>query len=139
MTEDLKKWHAPCGIYCKRCPGVESYGCNGCREQKGQILKFPICKTYECVISKEYDFCFECNHFPCEMVQPFVNFEIFLPHNSKVYNLIMINKLGLEEWNTICEDKTKLYYQGRKVKNGGDPLTLEEKDPNMYKKKTTEK
>jgi len=35
MTEDLKKWHAPCGIHCKGCPGVESFGCKGCRELKG--------------------------------------------------------------------------------------------------------
>lgn len=138
MTEDLKKWHGPCGIYCKRCPGVESFGCKGCREQKGQILKFPECKTYKCVISKGYDFCYECVDFPCEMLQPIVNFEIFTPHNSKVYNSIMIKKLGLEEWNKICNEKTTLYYQGRKIHYGGDPLTLEKKDPNMYKKKKKE-
>ena len=135
MTEDLKKWHAPCGIFCKRCPGVESFGCRGCREHNGQILKFPVCKTYECIIKKGYEFCNECIEFPCEMLQPIVNFEIFRPHNSKVYNLVMIQKLGLEEWNKICDDKTTLYYQGRKIQYGGDLLTLEEKDPKMYKKK----
>ena len=134
MTEKREKWHAPCGIYCKRCPGVESFGCKGCREQKGQILKFPTCKTYKCVASKGYDFCYECAEFPCEKLQPIVNFEIFTPHNSKVYNSVMIQKLGLEEWDKICEEKSTLYYSARKVQYGGDPLTLEEKDPNMYKK-----
>jgi len=138
LTEDLKKWHAPCGIYCKRCPGVESFGCSGCRQQEGQILKFPVCKTYECVKSKDYEFCYECADFPCEMLQPIVNFEIFTPHNSKVYNSIMIEKLGLKEWNKICKEKSLLYYQGRKIRYGGDPLTLEKKDPNMYKKKKKE-
>jgi hypothetical protein len=47
----------------------------------------------------------------------------------------MIKKLGIVEWNKICEEKTDLYYQGRKVKYGGDPLTLEKKNPDMYKKK----
>jgi len=47
----------------------------------------------------------------------------------------MIKKLGIAKWNEICEEKTKLYYEGRKVKYGGDPLTLEPKDPNIYKKK----
>ncbi len=135
MAEDLNKMHAPCGIYCARCPGVKASGCKGCREQKGQILKFPVCKTYECVTSKGHDFCYECADFPCEMLQPIVNFEIFTPHNSKVYNSIMIQKLGLEEWNKICDEKTTLYYKGRKIQYGGDKLTLEEKDPNMYKKK----
>jgi len=135
MTEDIKKWHAPCGIFCKRCPGVESFGCKACREQEGQILKFPVCKTYECVTSKGYEFCNECADFPCEMLQPIVNFEIFKPHNSKVYNNVMIQKYGLEEWNKICDKKSILYYQGRKIQYGGDPLTLEKKDPNMYKRK----
>ncbi|MFW9820433.1 MAG: DUF3795 domain-containing protein [Candidatus Thorarchaeota archaeon] len=134
MTVNRKKWHAPCGIFCKKCPGVQSFGCKGCRDQEGQILKFPICKTYECVRSKGYDFCYECTEFPCDKLQPIVNFEIFTPHNSKVYNLVMIQKLGLEEWDEICDEKSNLYYQGRKIRYGGDSLTLEEKDPNMYTK-----
>ena len=137
MSEDLKEWHAPCGIYCKRCPGVKFYNCKGCREQKGLVHNLPLCKTYDCVTSKGYDFCYECEDFPCEMLQPIVNFEIFAPHNSKVYNSIMIQKLGLEEWDKMCEEKTTLYYQGKKVQYGGDPLTLEKKDPKIYKKKNT--
>jgi len=135
MSENLKKWHAPCGIYCKRCPGIKAYKCEGCRVHKGQILKFPACKTYECVSNKGYEFCFECDEFPCDKLQPLVNFEIFLPHNSKIYNLLMIQKLGLEEWDKICDEESDLYYQGKKVQYGGDPLTLEKKDKNLYKKK----
>ena len=127
--------HAPCGIYCKRCPGVKAYNCKGCRIQKGQVKNFPTCKTYQCVQEKGFNFCYECEDFPCENLQPILNFEIFVPHNSKIYNLLMIQKLGLAKWNEICEEKSDLYYQGRKVKYGGDPLTLEKKDPNLYKKK----
>ena len=129
------KDYAPCGIYCRRCPGVKAFGCKGCRENKGQILKFPVCKTYECVTSKGHTFCHECDDFPCEKLQPIVNFEIFTPHNSKVYNSVMIKKYGIAKWNEMCESQSDLYYEGRKVQYGGDPLTLEEKDPNIYKKK----
>ncbi|MFX1379279.1 MAG: DUF3795 domain-containing protein [Promethearchaeota archaeon] len=138
MTENNNEWHAPCGIFCKRCPGVESFGCKGCRAQEGQIHKFPVCKTYKCVTRKGFEFCYECNEFPCEMLQPIVKFEIFEPHNSKVYNLVMIQKYGLEEWNKICDEKSNLYYQGRKIRYGGDPLTLGQKDPSIYKKKKKE-
>ena len=96
MNDDLKNKHAPCGIYCPRCPGVQFYKCQGCRAHQGKIHKFPPCKTYECVTSKGLEFCYECEDFPCEKLQPIVNFEIFAPHNSKVYNLLMIKKLGLE-------------------------------------------
>jgi hypothetical protein len=47
----------------------------------------------------------------------------------------MIKKLGLVKWNEICEQKSDLYYKGRKIRYGGDELTLEEKDPNLYKSK----
>ncbi len=127
--------HAPCGIYCKRCPGVKAYNCKGCREQKGQIKNFPVCPTYECVTSKGFKFCYECDEFPCEKLQPIVNFEIFAPHNSKVYNLLMIKKHGIVKWNEICDKETELYYNARKEKYGGDSLILEKKDPNLYKKK----
>ncbi|MBD3214717.1 MAG: DUF3795 domain-containing protein [Candidatus Lokiarchaeota archaeon] len=130
------KDHAPCGIYCKTCPGVKAYGCRGCREEKGQIKDFPVCKTYECVTEKGINFCYECKEFPCERLQPIVNFEIFLPHNSKVYNSVMMKKLGIVKWNDMVEEKMKLYYQAKKVKYGGDPLTLEKKDESMYKKKS---
>jgi hypothetical protein len=43
--------------------------------------------------------------------------------------------MGLDNWGEICEEETKRYYQAKKVKYGGDPLTLEKKDPDMYKKK----
>lgn len=135
QKKDIVQKHAPCGIYCPMCPGKKAYDCEGCRTEEGQVKDFPVCKTYECVMNKGYTFCYECEDFPCEKLQPIVNFEIFMPHNSKVYNLVKIKKLGLEEWDEICEEETKLYYQGKKVKYGGDPLTLEEKDPNMYKKK----
>jgi len=127
--------HAPCGVHCKSCPGKEVYNCKGCRLLQGKIKDFPTCKTYQCVTEKGYTFCYECDDFPCEKLQPTVNFEIFLPHNSKLYNLLMVKKLGIYKWNEICEEKIKLYYQGRKVRYGGDPLTLEEKDPKIYKKK----
>lgn len=138
MSVYLKE-HAPCGIYCKRCPGVRVYNCKGCREQKGKIKDFPICETYKCVTERGINFCYECDDFPCEKLQPIVNFEIFMPHNSKVYNLLMIKKLGLVKWNEICEQKSDLYYKGRKVRYGGDELTLEGKDPNFYKSKKEKK
>jgi len=135
MSEEQLKWHAPCGIYCQRCPGIKVYKCEGCRAQKGQVHKFPVCKTYECITDRGHTFCYECDDFPCEKLQPIVNFEIFAPHNSKVYNLLMIQKHGLDAWSKICEEKSDLYYEGRKEQYGGDPLTLKKKDKSLYKKK----
>ena len=134
MNEELKKWHAPCGIWCKTCPGLKVYNCKGCREEKGKVYKFPTCKTYACVTNKGHEFCHECEDFPCEMLMPIVNFEIFSPNNSKVYNLIMIKKLGLEAWDKIVDEQMKLYYKGKKEKYGGDKLVFD-KSKDMYKKK----
>ena len=48
----------------------------------------------------------------------------------------MIQKHGIVKWTEICEEKSNLYYKGKKVRYGGDPLTLEKKDPDLYNSKT---
>lgn len=129
MNNELLKWHAPCGVYCKRCWGVKKLNCTGCRDKQGKPTKdAPVCKTYKCVTNKGLTFCNECEDYPCERIQPIVNFEWFTPHNSKMYNLEMIKKLGIEGWNAICEEKHDLYYLGKKIDyHGGEGLTLEKR------------
>jgi hypothetical protein len=39
--------------------------CEGCRNGE---CKYPGCPVCPCIIEKGYDFCFECDAFPCEKV-----------------------------------------------------------------------
>ena len=116
--EKAKKLTSPCGLPCFHCvaylatanPEIrrktaktlgipeEKASCDGCRPQEGRIklLKPDLqCKIYQCVAEKEIEFCNECDDFPCERFQPYADKASF-PHNTKMYQLCMMKKLGFE-------------------------------------------
>ncbi len=123
---------APCGLDCFNCQfylaktdqealmkveelskqfniPVATMLCNGCRNHDGRIpLQKHIfgeahrCVAYECSKSRNLDFCGDCEEFPCDTLHPYADKAAILPHNTKVFNLCLIKKLGLEKW---AEDK----------------------------------
>ncbi|MFW5753747.1 MAG: DUF3795 domain-containing protein, partial [Marinilabiliaceae bacterium] len=82
----------------------EKIECTGCRNIKGdcQILRnygfSGLCKIYQCVENKNVEFCSDCSEFPCDLLQPLAHGADKFPHNLKVFNLCMIQKMGLENW-----------------------------------------
>lgn len=125
---DYLKMTAPCGLDCFNCQffrahkdpaalvevqnlseqlniPVEVMLCNGCRAHDGKIpLQKHIfgeahyCAAYECIKEKGFDFCGDCEDFPCDHLHPFADKADVLPHNTKVYNLCLIKKMGLGQW-----------------------------------------
>jgi len=118
--ETAKKMTSPCGVPCFHCsahlavanPEIrkkvsealnipeEKATCKGCRSQEGRIeLLKPQqqCEIYKCIIDKNLDFCNECENFPCERFQPYAD-QSHYPHNTKMYQLCMMKKLGIEKW-----------------------------------------
>jgi hypothetical protein len=119
-TETAKKLTSPCGLPCFHCPAYlaktneeirkkvsetlnipeEKVTCEGCRPQEGRIklLKPDVqCKIFECVTEKNHEFCNECQDFPCGRFQPYSD-QAHYPHNTKMYQLCMMKKLGFEKW-----------------------------------------
>lgn len=139
---EREKLVAPCGLDCGRCEfylskhdkdileylvskGIPKtiLPCNGCRNIDG---KCPIvktdCATYNCTKSKGVDFCFDCNEFPCSMLNPTADRANILPHNLKVFNLCTIKRDGLENF-IDHSGKIKLsYYKGKMVIGKGPIL-----------------
>jgi len=127
--DTAKKMTSPCGLPCFHCPAHlaktnpeirkrmseafnipedEAY-CEGCRALEGRIkLLNPDvqCKIYECVTERKIDFCNECDNFPCERFQPYAD-KADYPHNSKMYQLCMMKKLGFEKW--AVEEAAKIW------------------------------
>lgn len=98
---------------------VEIMLCKGCRSHSGKIpLQQHIfgeahrCAAYECSQkSKNLDFCGDCDEFPCDHLHPYADKANVLPHNTKVFNLCLINKMGLEQWaKTKAADVRKDYF-----------------------------
>lgn len=121
---DYRNLTAPCGRDCFNCYfyqartnenlrtimaeklGVENEKvvCEGCRNIKGNCQALRnygfdgMCKIYACVTKKNVEFCSDCSDFPCDLLHPLAHKAEKFPHNLKVFNLCMINKMGLEHW-----------------------------------------
>jgi hypothetical protein len=134
---DYLKLTAPCGLDCFNCPmflaqnnpglrqkvaqnlGIpeEKAVCLGCRPQNGTIPFLGMtepCNVYRCISQKDIDFCCDCSDFPCDHLHPYADLAAQRPHNTKVFNLCLIKKMGLKDW---AEQKAKsvrdTYYKGK--------------------------
>ncbi|MCP3932521.1 MAG: DUF3795 domain-containing protein [Bacteroidetes bacterium] len=116
---DLKHLTAPCGLPCFACNMFlalnneelrdalaelfqlppEQIGCLGCRDNQGKCAHLPMkCRVYPCVESKNLHNCSECDQFPCDLLHPYRENAIAY-HNTKIFNLCLIKKMGIEEWS----------------------------------------
>jgi hypothetical protein len=118
---DYTRMTAPCGLDCFNCPlylaieneglratlakrmniPIEKVSCRGCRDEKGLIPYLNMtepCNVYRCTQEKGIDFCCDCEDFPCDYLHPYADKANQVPHNTKVFNLCLIRKMGLEEW-----------------------------------------
>ena len=118
---DYTQLTAPCGRDCFNCPlyiakdnerlqrfvtkkmGIqfEQAVCQGCRNEKGVIpflKERGTCNIFRCAADKDVTFCFKCSDFPCDLLHPVADRAAEFPHNLKVFNLLLIQKMGLETW-----------------------------------------
>ena len=143
--DDLKLSTAVCGIDCFNCElyytnidnffgtmseerknafvsrgfTKEKLLCKGCRIS-GCTMIPDRCDTLECVKTKNIDFCFDCDDFPCSKLQPLAEGAERYPHNLKIYNLITIKNKGLEKWASEAAEIRERYFKG-KFKIGAGP------------------
>jgi len=143
MTDKERTMIAPCGLYCGDCPlylatidpemkrkiatarGVSEDKlvlCAGCRPLKGKIpvVGENVCSTYACIVSKGLEFCYECAEFPCLRLAPCADRAAELPHNTKIYNLLLLKKEGTETFVKNYRTRLNNYRRGRKPKPGGE-------------------
>lgn len=125
---DILHLTAPCGLDCFNCrfyraaedPAAmeelkeisKTYDipltamfCKGCRAHDGriplQLQQFGEdhrCAAYECSKDKGHDLCCDCGDFPCDNLHPYADMAAIVPHNTKVFNLCLIKRLGIEKW-----------------------------------------
>lgn len=121
---DYEKMTAPCGLPCFECPvflanedreiraqvsqflgiPMELSVCQGCRNENGKPGHLPMpCRLYPCAAKQGFQFCCDCADFPCDYLHPYADFAKVW-HNTKVFNLCLIKKMGLEAW---AQDKAR--------------------------------
>ena len=144
MDSNLKrKLSAPCGLDCFNCELYEKniteemrmkfakkskqdpkdVACRGCRIENGCKYLGRSCETLQCVKDKELEFCFECEQFPCIMLQPVKDGADRYPHNFKLFNLCRMQAVGVEKW---ADEESFLirqrYYSGEFILGSGPKI-----------------
>jgi len=126
---DYEEMTAPCGLACFNCVvylankdheirrrvskqfGIpeEEVGCPGCRAVKGKcpVLPNDRCSVFFCAEEKGVKFCCNCSEFPCDHLHPYADKANSLPHNTKVFNLCLIKKMGVKSWAKEKAKKVK--------------------------------
>ena len=126
---------APCGLDCFNCPvylaadnrelrakisagsGVpaEKVVCRGCREEGGTIPFLGMaepCSVYKCTAQRGIAFCCDCPDFPCDNLHPYADRASEVPHNTKVFNLCLIKRMGLQAWaETRAKGVKRTYFK----------------------------
>jgi hypothetical protein len=109
--ELIRSYHKLMGI------PLEVMRCQGCRAHKGRppmhALSFDRpgpCPAYACSRQKGLSFCYECDDFPCDHLHPYADRADKVPHNTKVFNLCLIKKMGLEKWAEQKAGKVRQTY-----------------------------
>ena len=136
---DYRQMTAPCGIDCFNCAmyaarendelrsriaknmnlTFEDAVCNGCRNQKGMCSAHSLtepCNVYKCITKKGIGFCFECADFPCDFLHPYADQASMRPHNTKVFNLCLMKKMGVDSWAETRAKKVRDTYFKEKFK-----------------------
>ncbi len=136
---DYRQMTAPCGIDCFNCAmyaarendelrsriaknmnlTFEDAVCNGCRNQEGMCSAHSLtepCSVYKCIEKKGLNFCFKCADFPCDFLHPYADQASMRPHNTKVFNLCLMKKMGVDAWAEKKAKKVRDTYFKEKFK-----------------------
>ena len=111
MKEELI---AVCGMNCRICVGYFGYTmtgrkrkhtCPGCRIS-GKICAF-VKKRCSKALKEEVTYCFECEDFPCEIIEKLDKTYIERYKMSTINNLKFIKEKGMEKFLESEEKKYK--------------------------------
>lgn len=118
---DSQQMTSPCGMDCFNCPAylanedlnlraelserlnlpIGAAKCEGCRNAEGTISFLgdnKPCDVFRCTSENGITYCYECMDFPCDHLHPFADQANIRPHNTKIFNLCLIKKMGVDKW-----------------------------------------
>ena len=93
----MKEWNiSVCGLNCTKCDLLEQGECNGCRGSLENHWS-PDCQFLACIKDRGFDYCYECEEFPCDKINSFAS-DGHEHHRITIENLKSMKKIGLKKW-----------------------------------------
>ena len=94
-----------CGLNCGLCPLFLNKYCPGCGGGEGN----QSCKIARC--SMEHDgveYCFQCGEYPCSKYEHIDDFDSFITHRSRRFDIERARHFGIEAYNAEQLEKIKI-------------------------------
>jgi len=103
---------------------LEAARCKGCRNEGGAISSLgdsKPCAVFGCTSKRGIAYCYECTDFPCDHLHPYADKASVRQHNTKLFNLCLIKKMGVDEWaRSKALNVKKTYFNGKLRVHGSD-------------------
>ena len=101
---------AACGLNCGLCPRYYTEGssrCPGCAGE-GFLEVHPSCGILSCCQRKGYEYCFECDEFPCNKFDSWGDADSFITHKNYVSDMEKAKRMGIEAYRAEMDEKIKV-------------------------------
>jgi hypothetical protein len=110
---------APCGLYCAVClDNIVNHVCHGCGCACGECAgeaHLQGCEIAQCVSSKGFETCAECDDLPCTDLIHFAYHPFAIHHLQAIEVLRRVRKVGVEQVlaelrATFADEETRLQW-----------------------------
>ena len=101
---------AACGLNCGLCPRYYTTGpsrCPGCAAE-GFSEVHPACGMLSCCQRKGFEYCFECDEFPCKKYDSWGTADSFITHRNILSDADKAKRIGMEAYKAELDEKIGL-------------------------------
>ena len=98
-----------CGLNCGLCPNFHLHSngvfkCPGCAGE-GFSQAHPSCGILSCAQRKGFEFCFECDDFPCKKYDNWGDTDSFITHRNHLSDMKKAKQTGVDAYITQQNEK----------------------------------
>ncbi len=94
-----------CGLNCTLCTMKKDGHCPGCGGGAGN----QGCSIARCSLETgNYQYCFECSHYPCEKYDGITDFDSFITHRNQLIDMEKAQTVGLVNYHLELAEKADI-------------------------------
>lgn len=96
-----------CGLNCGLCPRYQMDGtskCPGC-SGTGFLTKHPACGVLSCSQRKGFEYCYQCDEYPCKKYDGADQSDSFITHLKQFCDMEKAEALGIDAYKKELSEK----------------------------------
>ena len=117
-----------CGLNCGLCSNFHlhtngKFKCPGCAGE-GFSDVHPSCGILSCTQRKGFEFCFECDEFPCKKYVGWGDADSFITHRNYIADMEKAKQIGMEAYIAEQNERVSMLQELLKKYNDGRRKTF---------------